>query len=362
MQEALDNRLLRVYNDLNLPDCLTEPSTPDELAAKLKFVKSADITLEAMLDRLSTRFDFVERSDVNGAKAYVQVRDIELDSDILDEKFRALEAAAPKYASSLEFIDFGCQKFAYALRDDPDFMDKILSGRETEHQELWFRATNVDPIQNIHGIMGAQAIDLIFGRGVVLEIGGGTGNGIRNLFQHFSANGCLDRVERYIFTDISSKFIMKTRREILADYPGVSTDWWFVDLNRPLEEQKIKADSVDLIYAVNAAHVAKDIVSFLESCRRALRQGGRVVFAERIRLTSTDMAPRELALNLSVYHRTAAIRNTDYRPVHCYLSPKNWLKALELAGFSDPEVWPDIEQLNGVFPNQYAAVVTGVAA
>lgn len=361
MQEALDNRLLRVYDDLNLQSILSEPTRPDTLAARLEFIESASITLEAMLDRLSSHFDFIEKTVVDDKNTYVQVDDIQINSDELDKKFAALESKAPEYSSSLEFIDFGCRQFAFALRDDPEFMDKILSGRESEHQELWFRATNVDPIQNIHGIMGARAIESLFDRGTILEIGGGTGNGIRNLFQHLTAKGCLDCVERYIFTDISSKFIMKTRREFLSDYPDISTDWWFVDLNRPLEAQKIESDSVDLIYAVNAAHVAKDIVSFLESCRSALRPGGRVVFAERIRLTPTDMAPRELALNLSVYHRTAAIRNTDYRPVHCYLSPENWLKVLELAGFSEPDVWPDIEHLRKQFPSQYAAVITGVA-
>jgi hypothetical protein len=72
------------------------------------------------------------------------------------------------------------------------------------------------------------------------------------------------------------------------------------------------------------------------------------------------MAPRELALNLSIYHRTAAVRNDDYRPMHCYLSPDNWIRIFELAGFKNAEIWPDFAALGDQFPDQYAAVVTAV--
>ncbi|MCZ6559760.1 MAG: class I SAM-dependent methyltransferase, partial [Gammaproteobacteria bacterium] len=265
------------------------------------------------------------------------------------------------YLTTLEFLQFGDDKFEYALREDPEFLDRILSGREAEWEELWFRATNTDPLQNVHGIMGAVAIDKLFDSGDILEIGGGTGNGIRNLFSHLSDKNELDRVRQYIFTDISQKFIMSTRREIRADYPDVDTEWRFVDLNVPINQQKIGDGSIDLIYAVNAAHVAKDIIAFLRSCRKTLRPGGRVLFAERIRLTEKDMAPRELALNLSIYHRTAALRNDKHRPMHCYLSPKNWLNVLDQAGYGNAEIWPDLDALNDYFPDQYAAVITAVA-
>jgi len=29
----------------------------------------------------------------------------------------------------MEFLDFGAQHFVKALRDEPDFMDRVLSGR-----------------------------------------------------------------------------------------------------------------------------------------------------------------------------------------------------------------------------------------
>ena len=361
LQEALDWHLLALYRQLGLAQRLADAKTPEALAAELEYVDSASITLEAMLDRLSARYDFVTRTESGGTPSFAHSGVTATPARDLADITGDMQKLGDDYVYPLEFLQFGADVWEKALKDDPDFLDAILSGRESENQELWFRATNTDPLQNVHGIMGAKAIDLLWPRGRILEIGGGTGNGIRNLLRHLADKGELDRVEHYHFTDISAKFIMGTRHEIRADYPDVSTDWRFADLNKPLAEQKVPQADFDLIYAVNAAHVAKDLVGFLKSCRETLKPGGRVLFAERIRLTPRDMAPRELSLNLSVYHRTAAIRNADYRPVHCYLAPQNWLRVFELAGFRDAEIWPDIESISHGFPDQYAAIVTAVA-
>jgi hypothetical protein len=98
----------------------------------------------------------------------------------------------------------------------------------------------------------------------------------------------------------------------------------------------------------------------LRECGHALRPGGRIAFAERVRYVEDEMAPRELALNLSIYHRTAAIRNPEYRPVHCYLAPRHWLRALEVAGFEDADILPDFRRLTPRIDDPYAAVVTAV--
>ncbi|MEL6870944.1 MAG: class I SAM-dependent methyltransferase [Pseudomonadota bacterium] len=361
LQKALDWHLLQIYGRLDLAAHLATPTSPQALAERLGYVESASITLEAILDRLAAQFDMIDRdasADALTYQATAAAPDLPYN---LVELQTSMKALGDEYVAPLEFLQFGSDVFEKSLGEDPDLLDKILSGRESEYQEMWFRATNTDPLQNVHGIMGAKAIDLLMPRGRILEIGGGTGNGIRNLFKHLAAKNQLDRVEHYHFTDISQKFIMSTRREIRADYPDTSTDWRFADLNEPLADQRVPQGDFDLIYAVNAAHVAKDIVAFLKSCKDTLKPGGRVLFAERIRLTERDMAPRELSLNLSVYHRTAAIRNDDYRPVHCYLAPQNWLRVFELAGFHDAQIWPDIDGLADGFPDQYAAIVTAVA-
>jgi len=273
---------------------------------------------------------------------------------------RAMAELGPDYAAALEFLDFGRANFVTALRDDTELVDRLLCGRDAERCSLWVRATNTDPTQDVHGRIGARAIADLGAGGTVLEIGGGTGNGIRHLFRELAARGALGRIERYVFTDVSPRFILGTRREIREAYPSVACDWKYLDINRPFTAQDVPAGSIDLIYAVNAAHVAKDIVGALRECHAALRPGGRVVFAERIRKHAGDMAARELTLNLSTYHRTAALRHAAYRPAHAYLQPSSWLMVLEQAGFRQPEIYPELTAVALTFPAQYAAVVTGV--
>jgi SAM-dependent methyltransferase len=166
----------------------------------------------------------------------------------------------------------------------------------------------------------------------------------------------LSRLESYVFTDISLPFISGTKQQITKAYPAVKARWQYLDINKPFSRQKFRAESFDLIYGVNAAHVARDTVGFLRECRTTLRRGGKAVFAERIRRTQ-EMAPRELTLNLSIYHRTAAVRSAVCRPMHAYLAPEHWLRVLDLAGFNKARVLPRVDALSDSFPSQYAAVV-----
>ncbi|HET6584991.1 MAG TPA: class I SAM-dependent methyltransferase [Nannocystaceae bacterium] len=353
-----DLLLQRLWLDLDLGRRLTRPKTAAELAAELDFVASADVTLDAMLRRLSRRVGIVQV--VAGAPLRFVARDVPADpTAALALARESMADLGDEWPTALELMDFGADHFVLALRDDPEFMDRILSGREPEHADMWHRATNADPLQDIHGRLGGRVLDELFDGGTIVEIGGGTGNGIRNFFASLELHDRLDAVDKYVFTDISNRFLMGTRKEISRRWPGVTTDWKFLDINDPMGDAKIPAGDIDVIYGVNAAHVAKDIVGFLRSCRDVLRPGGRVAFSERIRWIPDGMAPRELALNLSIYHRTAAEKSLA-RPLHCYLHPEGWRRVLVDAGLTEIEIIPDLEHMAGRMREPYAAVVTAV--
>jgi SAM-dependent methyltransferase len=357
--EYCDLLLARIWRELELGRMLNRATTAADLAEQLDFVPSADVTLDAMLRRLSRRVGHVQI--VPGAPLrYLARHDPEDPTQALADVRESMADLGDEWPAALELLDFGADHFVLALRDDPEFMDRILSGREPAHAEMWHRATNTDPLQNIHGVFGGRVLDELFQGGTILEIGGGTGNGIRNFLASLEAHDRLDAVEKFVFTDISNRFLMGTRKEIGKRWPTVPTDWKFLDLNDPLTDAKIPVGEIDVIYAVNAAHVAKDIVAFLRSCRDVLRPGGRVAFSERIRWIPDGMAPRELALNLSIYHRTAAERSTA-RPLHCYLHPDGWRRVLAEAGLVDIEIIPDLDRMSERMREPYAAVVTAVA-
>ncbi len=357
LEEYCDLQLTAVYRSLGLAETLTSWMSGGDVAAKLGFVDSSDITMHGLLYRLARRTTVVQMQGEDLAAKFQAGQAPADPAPRLAEIRTELTALGPDFPSAIDFLDFGVDKFVTSLRDDHDFMDRLLSGRNEEFAQLWWDATNRDPLQDLHGRMGAEAIATRWTRGRILEIGGGTGNGIRHLLRRLEATDELDRVERYIFTDISTRFIMGTRKEIKKDYPGLQADWKFLDLYQPLRESRIPTEDISLIYAVNAAHVAKDIVAFLKDCHSLLAPGGMVMFAERVRMDPFEMAPRELSLNLSIYHRTATTRS-DHRPMHTYLSPESWTTVLKMAGF-EPEILPNLPGMHEHFPQQYAAVVVG---
>jgi len=357
LQSACDLHCLGLYRSLELERLLAAPRTAAEVTAALRFVDSADIAIEAVLSRLANRTGVVAVNGHGGSPRYQAAAPARDPSDELTAARKRMAEIGAQYVAALEFLDFGAANYVRALRDDPDFMDRILSGRDKEHAELWFRATNTDPLQDVHGMMAARCVEGLFAGGVILEIGGGTGNATRHILRMLAEKNALDRITEYKFTDISMRFLLESRHEFEKGFPSVRFSWRHLDINVPITKQKVEPESVDAIVGVNSAHVAKDIVAFLKECRSTLRPGGKIIFAERIRLNPTEMAPRELALNLSIYHRTAAIRNPDYRPVHCYLHPSHWRRALEIAGFGKVDIFPNLDEVGAYFPDQYAAVV-----
>ncbi len=363
LEKTCDLHLFSIYRMLDLENILNEPKTAREVTNELRLVDSADVTVEAVLWRLAHNSDVVELvENADGEDRYVSRGPAPDPSADLALKWAQLSTLGDEYLAARKFVDFGATHFVEALRDDPDLMDRVLSGREPRLAELWDQATNLDPLQDIHGKMGARVILHEFQGGDILEIGGGTGNGIRHVLDTLAEGNALDRVNHYLFTDISTAFVLNTRRAIRKAYPDIKSDWRYLDINKEFASQKIERESADLIYGVNAAHVAKDIVEMLKECHATLRSGGQVIFSERIRLDSRMMAPRELSLNLSIYHRTAAVRNADYRPVHCYLTPANWERVLDMAGFNDVVICPDLDTVGETFPHQYAAVVVAKKA
>ena len=359
VERACDLHLTDLYRQLGLGALLATPRTARELANRLVFEPSSHIALEAMLQRLAERTGVVSVDAGPPARFHARAEPPDGAAELAALR-GAMAELGPGFEAALEFLDFGRASFVTALRDDPGMMDRVLSGADAERYELWHRATNADPMQDLHGLMGAVAVAELFSGGTVLEIGGGTGNGIRHLLQVFQTRGMLDRIEHFLFTDVSPRFILGTRRAIREAFPSVLCDWKYLDINKAFRNHGVEPESVDLVYGVNAAHVAKDIVAMLQQCHAALRPGGRVAFAERVRKRPGEMVPRELTLNLSRYHRTAAQRDPEYRPAHGYLTPRCWLVALQRAGFREVAILPDFAILDEVFPEHYAAVVTAV--
>lgn len=361
VDRACDLHLSILYAELGLAERLAQPLDGRSLAAELGFVESAGVVLDQLLQRLAVRTGLVtittphateprrfastaERVDVAAARGALAVLRTEQGG------------FGDRYLTSLDFLDYGASVFVRALRDDPELVDRVLSGREKGLEELWERSTNLDPLQDLHGAMGAQAAATLFEGGAILELGGATGSGVRHLLPALEAADKISRLSRYLFSGTTLLFVLGTKKIVRANWPQLDCAYLFLDLDKPFADQKIAPESIDLVYAVNTAHTAHRLLWSAQQCLAALKPGGRAVFSERVRLGAAEMASRELVVNLSLHHR-ALTEHHPYRPFHAYLRPADWQGLLSEAGFSQVEVWPDLAALQDHFPAQYAAVI-----
>lgn len=119
----------------------------------------------------------------------------------------------------------------------------------------------------------------------MLEVGGGTGAGTRNLIHTLCAHkgmpGTLLRCDRYDFTDVSSAFLSHARDEFQA----FTTQMTFGTLNieQDFPEQGYRDTEYDVVIASSVLHITHDLKQTLQRVRKALKPGGKLVMQEAFR-------------------------------------------------------------------------------
>jgi hypothetical protein len=90
--------------------------------------------------------------------------------------------------------------------------------------------------------------------------------------------------------------------------------------------------------------------------RRALAPGGQVIISECVRPFPGQTLYPEFVFNLMGTFRAPRL-HPDYRPNGGFLMTEQWTHALEVAGFHDVRVLPDIGRIRDVLPTFYAAAI-----
>ncbi|KAI8633359.1 putative polyketide synthase [Xylariaceae sp. FL1651] len=116
----------------------------------------------------------------------------------------------------------------------------------------------------------------------LLEVGGGTGAGTRNITRALGANpgtpGTFLRCNRYDFTDVSAAFLGKAREEFKA-YESQMT-FGTLDIERDFSEQGYQEGEYDVVLAVSVLHITADLKQTLLNIRKAMKPGGKLVMQE----------------------------------------------------------------------------------
>ncbi|KAJ8123514.1 hypothetical protein ONZ43_g560 [Nemania bipapillata] len=116
----------------------------------------------------------------------------------------------------------------------------------------------------------------------ILEVGGGTGGGTRNLLAALCARrGDHEshlRCNRYEFTDVSSSFFGHAREEFAPHLAQMT--FRTLDIEQDWVEQQFPAGVYDVVVAIGVLHIASDLKATIKRVRRALKPGGKLIMQE----------------------------------------------------------------------------------
>jgi SAM-dependent methyltransferase len=253
-----------------------------------------------------------------------------------------------------------------AARDYPAFLRGERSGDEIllapMRLPLWVGYfSNDNPLYLVNNRIGAAALEAWLPRGktTILELGGGLASGAAAVLERLAAANRLDDLQRYRFTELVPAFLRRAERSLKEQFADVAAlSFGSLDMNRPFAEQGVAPASVSVVYAVNTLHVAHDLGRTLGEVYQALAPGGQIVVSECIRPAAGQTLYPEFVFNMLETFRAPRL-DPSFRPNGGFLTPSQWTRAFEAAGFVDVRVTPDIARIREVFPSFYVAAIAG---
>lgn len=347
--------VLQIVRDIHLGEAAEEAAPVEELTERAGLASGvAVVPLDWMLRFLSVRGVFEELAGASGCRYRRRGPLPALDpSQIHAEQLRHDPSCQPAYA----LAETVAREYPAFLRGEVIGEDVLFAPRRLR---LWIDYfSNANGFYAVNNRLGAIAVERWLPRpgASVLELGGGLGSGALALLEHLRMAGRLDAVGEYRFTEFVPAFLRRGEQALRQAYPAFpSFVFGPLDMNRPFEEQGVAPGSVSVVFAVNTLHVAHDLDVTLGEVRRALEPGGQLILSECVR-----PRPRQPIYTEFVFNLTETFRSPQLHPVHrpCggFLTPEEWRAAIEVAGFSDVRVLPDIARVREKVPDFLVAAI-----
>jgi len=249
----------------------------------------------------------------------------------------------------------------------PDF----LSGKKNG-VDIMFSPESIDIVNNyysnnlfynVHNIAGAKILNYDISQRsnpFIIEIGGGMGGGTKQfILQRLKDNLSLNNFT-YCFTDIANKMLRTTKRDLLQITDKLSAfKFEKLNFNNSLKEQRFSENSADVIWGVNAAHVAYDLRFSLSEMYKTLKSGGSLIISETVRPSGNKMIQQEFLLNTLPDYWNVKL-DKEIRPRHGFMEWQDWITALKSIGFVNVSTIPDMSLLDNKYDNCYVAVIRGI--
>jgi SAM-dependent methyltransferase len=290
---------------------------------------------------------------VDGVFRIVDAKPSRDPAEVVDDQ-RALDAAA---LPSFELASLAAAAWPAVVRGETEG-ERVLFG--PDRMAAWGEYfSNHNLLYAVNNRVAAEAcLTWTASRPLrVLELGGGFGSAAMALFEAFADSGRLSDIQSYRFTDVAVPFLRRGQRALESTWASrVPLKYGRVDVDRPLTEQGIESSSVDLVWAVNTLHVARDLRATLREIRQVLVPGGLVVLGECIQPRPGQPLAPEFIFQLLESFRAPRL-DPDWRPNGGFLTPRRWTSALEAAGMTDVRLRPDLELVWRHYPSFVVAAV-----
>ena len=355
-EEYVHRLALRVVCDTGLDAAAREPGTPGEIAARAGLDPArAPVAVGWLLATLALTGRAARTDD---GRFHIPAALPDLDPEELTQ---AQERHDPTALASYRMAALAASLYPPVLRG-------TVSGEEAlfapDRIGAWFEYfSNDNVIYAISNRIGAIAVEraLHGDGGSMLELGGGLGSGTAAALERFTETGRLGAVRSYRVTEIAPSFLRRGQRRLAGRFPDVRLSFGRLDMDRPFGEAEVEEGTFALVYGVNTLHVAHDLEFTLAEVRRALAPGGALVLSECVRPFPGLPVYIEFLFNLLESFRAPRLV-VPWRPNGGFLTPEQWVAALNACGFRDVAVYPDIARIREVCPAFVVAAIAAVRA
>lgn len=300
----------------------------EKLIRELNFSPQAKIPLRWMLDFASEN-GLLTRTGKRYASHYYFMP-VNLNKDYIYNRILDLDA---NFKPSLDLMDLVSRNYGAFLKGNKKGTEILFSPDGTSLWREYFN--NKFSGYKVFNVFGASVVlQILQSRKNIflLELGGGTGGAMEVLLDRLNGAGLLHEVKEYIFSDISPLFVrMKDKKYLAAEFKELNYSSRKINFDLPLTGQGIVRNSIDIVYGVNALHVAKDLVFTLKNIKQVLKKDGVLIISELIRDNNIMLFQEIIFCLLDSY--TSVKLNKRFRPLPGFLSDIGWMEAFKKAGF-----------------------------
>lgn len=222
-----------------------------------------------------------------------------------------------------------------------DFIEGKVFGEEVLFPygsfDLIEKFYNISKVYRYYPRIAAKAAKIIihkYNKQVsILEIGAGTGNGTRILFNEIEHS--INKIKKYTFSDINKSFVRNAKKKFL-DFNFI--EYKDFDLNNSPQTHNIKKEAEDIVYGVNALHATKDLQASCEIIYSILKKEGHLIIGELS--PPPEGIYRHMELTFGMLKSFYDYNDKSFRPSSPFIRPAKWVEVLKKSGFSEVKAIP----------------------